>query len=672
MGKTATSKAAPQGRIASPLTWSLKGVLVWSALFITFSAVGHAAVSAPGKPAFVSGQILVKPKANFKDSDFNALARSHGASERAKLQEINVRVLNVPEERVETVLKALSHNPNIEFAERDFIAQSTFVPNDPYVQSGQAWHLNKIQAPQAWDLATGRSSVIIAILDSGVKQNHPDLVDRMLTGYNFIANNTNPADDTGHGTAVAGAAAAIGNNSIGVAGVGYGCSILPVKVLDAGGYAAYSTIASGINYAANQGARVISISISGSSASSTLQNAVNYAWGKNCIIVAAAGNNGANTAMYPAACANVMGISATEADDTRATFSNYGNHIAVAAPGNVIWTTQNDNTYPYGGWWGTSLATPVVAGLAGLIASANTSLSNSQIVSLIKNNADDLGPTGFDSSFGWGRINARRAVAAATGGTQTDTVAPSTSIASPGTGNSLSGVVSVQVNSSDNIAVTRVECYANNIALGTNAGTASQFPWSTYANSNGTYQLQSRAYDAAGNAGASATVTVVVSNTPPSISSQPGNQTVVMGSPFSFSVNAGGTSPLGYQWKLNNVNIPGATSSSYSKIAALTTDAGSYKVVVTNALGSVTSQTATLTVNAVPIPQMRPLAAAGGTFTVSWTAVSGRSYRVQYASSLNGPWTNLSGDVVANGTLASKTDSPGRVPQRYYRVLLLP
>ena len=619
----------------------------------------------------MAGQILVKPKAHLPDSDFNALLRSYSSTEKNHLREINVRVIAVPEAQAERLIAALSRNPNIEFAERDFLASSAFLPTDTYVLSGDEWHLNKIQAPQAWDLTTGRTNIAIAILDSGVNLSHPDLVGKLLPGYNYVANNSNVADDNGHGTAVTGVAAAAGNNGIGVAGVAYGCMILPVKVSDASGYAAYSAIASGINYAANQGARVINVSIAGSAASSTLQNAVNYAWSRNVVVVAAAGNNGNSTLMYPAACANVMAVSATEPNDTLSTFSSYGSDIAVSAPGNIIWTTQNDLNYPYGGWWGTSVASPVVAGVAALVASANPSLSNTQIVSLIKANADDLGATGYDTSFGWGRVNARRAVAAAVGG---DTVPPTTSIASPSPGNLLSGYVSVQVNSTDNVAVMRVECYANGLPLGTNTSGTAQFPWSTFASTNGSYLLQSRAFDAAGNVGASTTVTVVVSNSPPGISSQPAGQAIWVGGTATFSVTASGTAPLSYQWKFNNTPIAGATSNSFTKANAQTTDAGNYSVTVTNALGSVTSQSAMLIVNIPPAPQLLPLTAAGGGgLTISWSAVNGRTYRVQFASSLNpANWSNLTPDVTATGPTASRTENPGSTPQRFYRILLLP
>ncbi len=621
-------------------------------------------------PAFVTGQILVKPKAQLLDSDFNELLRAHSATERNRLREINVRVVAVPERQAEKLIAALSHNPNIEFAERDFLATSQFLPNDTQVQSGAAWHLSKIQAPQAWDFTTGLSSIAIAILDSGVNLSHPDLVLKLLPGYNYVANNSNVADDNGHGTAVTGVAAAAGNNGIGVAGVAYGCMILPVKVSDASGYAAYSAIASGINYAANQGARVINISIAGSAASSTLQNAVNYAWAHNAVVVAAAGNNGNSTLMYPAACANVMAISAIEPNDTLSTFSSFGSDIAVSAPGNNIWTTQNDSNYPYGGWWGTSVASPVVAGVAALVASANPSLSNTQIVSLIKANADDLGAAGYDTAFGWGRVNARRSVVTAVGG---DTVPPTTSIVSPGSGNMLSGNVSVQVNSTDNVAVMRVECYANGLPLGTNTSGTTPFAWSTFASTNGSYLLQARAFDAAGNVGTSASVTVMVSNSPPGITSQPSSKTIWVGDSATFSVTAASTAPLSYHWRFNNVPIAGATSSSFTKASAQTTDAGNYSVTASNVLGSVTSLNAILIVNVLPTPQLLPLTLAGaGAVTISWSAVSGRTYRVQFASTLNQVnWSNLVPDVTATGPTASMNDNSNGAPQRFYRVQLL-
>jgi len=192
-----------------------------------------------------------------------------------------------------------------------------------------------------------------------------------------------------------------------------GLAKLPVKVVDSSGFASYSTIALGIKYAVDHGARVINLSIAGDSASATLQNAINYAWNNNVVVVAAAGNNANTVLQYPAACEHVVAVSATEPDDSRAAFSSYGSYITLSAPGDGIWTTQRDLANPYGSWRGTSFASPIVAGVAALMASANSSLSNTQIVSLLKQTADDVGAAGYDTSFGYGRINAFRAVSAA-------------------------------------------------------------------------------------------------------------------------------------------------------------------------------------------------------------------------------------------------------------------
>ena len=369
--------------------------------------------SAASNSQFVPGQLLVQPKTGLSGLEVDAKFRGYGALNHRTLDRLNVHVITLPEERVEAALDALRNDPDIEYAERDGIARAAYVTNDTSVVSGNEWHLTKIQAPQAWNVSVGGTNTIVAVLDSGVNAAHPDLAGRLLPGYNFVANTIDTTDDFGHGTAVAGVVIAAGNNSGGVAGVSYGCMMLPVKVVDATGFATYSAIAQGIHYAVDHGARVINISIAGNSASTTLQNALNYAWSNNVVVVVAAGNNGNSLPQYPAACDHAVAVSATETNDTLATFSSYGSFVTLAAPGDNIWTTQRDLTNPYGSWRGTSFSSPIVAGTAALIASVNPTLSNTQITSLLEQTVDDVGQPGYDTSFGYGRVNASRAVTTA-------------------------------------------------------------------------------------------------------------------------------------------------------------------------------------------------------------------------------------------------------------------
>jgi subtilisin family serine protease len=362
-------------------------------------------------PRFVPGQILIKPRTGVSEKALMNKLGAHGAVSHFTLRHLNVRVVNVSEENADAVLAALRNDPDIEFAERDYVAQAAFVPNDPHV--GNEWHLAKVQAFQAWQGTTGSSSVVVAVLDSGVNMNQPDLAGRLLQGYDFVNGTASVTDDFGHGTAVCGTIAADGNNGLGVAGVAFGCSVMPVKVMDSSGFAAYSTIASGIKYAVDNGARVINLSIAGSDASATLQQAIDYAWSNNVVVVAAAGNASTNTPMYPAACNHVLGVSATANNDSLAYFSSYGGYVQISAPGMMIWTTQSDPNHPYGAWQGTSFASPIVAGVAALVISANPTLSNDQVAGLLEQSADDLGAAGYDPYFGYGRVNALRAVSLA-------------------------------------------------------------------------------------------------------------------------------------------------------------------------------------------------------------------------------------------------------------------
>src|SRR5882724_3110140 len=361
---------------------------------------------------FVPGRILVKPRPHLTDEEFSRRIDAHGAVHRGTLARANIRVLAVAAERIVPVLTAMQNDPDIEFAERDYLTHACTMPNDPYVVAGNEWHLAKIQALQAWNFTAGASNVVIAILDSGINGAHPDLAGRFLPGYDFVNGDTDTTDDYGHGTAVAGTVVAAGNNGLGVAGVAYGCTVLPVKVMDAWGSESHSTIAQGIEYAVQQGARIINLSLGGDWSSMTLQNAINYAWSNNVIIVAAAGNTGGTAPQYPGACEHVLAVSASEPDDSRCWFSSYGTYVTLFAPGDNIWTTQRDLNNPYGAWSGTSFSSPVVAGVAALVLSLNPPLSNSQVVDLLRGTSDDLGPLGPDPSFAYGRVNALRAVSA--------------------------------------------------------------------------------------------------------------------------------------------------------------------------------------------------------------------------------------------------------------------
>jgi subtilisin family serine protease len=210
---------------------------------------------------------------------------------------------------------------------------------------------------------------------------------------------------------VAGTIAAAGNNGIGVAGVTWHSRIMPLVVVDENDQATYSDIAEAIQYAADRGVRVMNVSIGGPTPSSTLQSAVDYAWGKGALIFASAMNNAVSDPSYPAACNHVMAVSATDTNDHLASFSNYGTWIAISAPGSSILTTTNGGGYAY--WFGTSFASPIVAGVAALSLAINPSLTNAELVTILETSADQVGRPGYDPSFGWGRVNAFRTVSAA-------------------------------------------------------------------------------------------------------------------------------------------------------------------------------------------------------------------------------------------------------------------
>ena len=324
----------------------------------------------------------------------------------------------------------------IEIAEVDGVGGIAAIPNDSSFNN--QWNMHNvgqnggtvdadIDAPDAWDILTGDPGIVVAVLDTGVQADHPELAGRVTLGPPTLICNPNapPGDVTlctstdssdlhGHGTHCAGTIAATGNNSAGIAGMNWNCQILSIRVVNATtGAGTELHVADGVIYAADNGADIISMSLQYYIGTTALQNAVAYAYDSGVLPIAAAGNfAAAGTVAYPAKFAKCMAIAATNKLDVRYSGSNTGPELDVAAPGQELYSLWKNSGYMVQS--GTSMATPHVSGLASLIRSINPALTLPEIESILKNTTDDKGPVGFDTQYGWGRINAHAALVAAT------------------------------------------------------------------------------------------------------------------------------------------------------------------------------------------------------------------------------------------------------------------
>ncbi|MEO7493924.1 MAG: S8 family serine peptidase, partial [Massilia sp.] len=322
------------------------------------------AAPAPAAADFARGRILIEARPGLSDAALDQLLKVHGGKRR-KLGQSNLHVVELPAGASEAaVAQLLSRNPQLKFAELDRRVKTTMAVNDPYI--GSAWHLAKTGAVNAWDVSEG-AGVTIAILDSGVDTSHPDLVGNLVPGYNVYDGNTNVSDVCGHGTAVAGVAAASTNNGVGVAGVAGKAKIMPVRVAfydsaSGGCYSYYSTVASGLTYAADHGARIANVSYGSLSDSAAVTSAADYMKSKGGLVFVSAGNTG--TDQGATVTNSLVVVSATDPNDAKAGWSSYGSFVTLAAPGVGIWTTSNGGQY--GAWNGTSFASPLAAGVAAL------------------------------------------------------------------------------------------------------------------------------------------------------------------------------------------------------------------------------------------------------------------------------------------------------------------
>lgn len=458
---------------------------------------------------------------------------------------IPFRIMHVPD--VAAAVTALSKNPNIEFVEPNFIASAYSVPNDPYYQPYQ-WNFDNpvyggIHAQAAWDTTAGDSSVVVAVVDTGVayenyssgrgraKTNYsqaPDLAGTcFVPGYDFVNNDSHPNDDNAHGTHVAGTVAQTTNNNLGVAGLAHDTCIMPVKVLNSNGSGTYTQIANGIYYAVDNGADVISMSLGGASGSAALENAVAYAYNHGVTVIAAAGNsNGA--VGYPAKYDNyVIAVGATRYDEQRASYSNYGPSLDLVAPGGDTSvdqngdgyvdgilqqtfdpTTKNTSSFSYWFFDGTSMATPHVSAAAAMLIAHGNATTPDQVREALQSTADDLGLSGRDDQFGYGLINIPAALAWSEGPVDNP---PSVAITNLSNGSLATGSVSIAATASDDSSVSEVRFYVDNVLIDTDTSAPYLTLWDSTSVSDGSHTIMATAEDDAGQT-TSAPVTVTVDN----------------------------------------------------------------------------------------------------------------------------------------------------------------
>ena len=508
--------------------------------------------------SFAAGRILVMPRAGMPEDALDKILKDNGGGKARRVGRSELRIVDLPPGLEKHSVDKLARHPHIKFAELDQRIAPAAAANDPL--AGGAWHLDKVRAPLAWDLSMG-AGVTIAILDSGVDGTHPDLATRMVPGWNFYDNNADTSDVHGHGTGVAGAAAATLNNGTGVAAIAGAARIMPVRIADANAWATWSTVAQGLTWAADQGARVANISYNGVAGSSSIRSAAQYMQNKGGVVVVAAGNNSKDEGISPTT--TMIPVSATDSADLRASFSSWGDFVAMSAPGVGIWTTVRGGSYQT--WQGTSLASPVVAGVVALMMSRKPSLTGAQIEQALFQSAVDLGAAGRDPVYGYGRVDAAAAVAAVDSATTTlDTQSPASAVANPIGNSTVSGLVAVDVSASDNRGVVRVDLMVNGIKVASDTSAPFAFTWDSTRVANGMVELKAVAVDAAGNVGASAPVsanvanTVVVDTTAPSVAiTSPANGGRVSGT-VSITLSASdnqGTAGLSNEIYINNVRM---------------------------------------------------------------------------------------------------------------------
>ena len=399
--------------------YTFAAALLWAVLLLILAPGSKGEPAAqpgvdndPEGAPYVAGELLVAYEPGTSEEAEKTVVRRSGARTLEDLPG-EVRLVFFPairrqasevarERALARALEYLGHRAVVEAVDYNYLREPYFIPNDPRLSN--QWGLTSTRFRGAWNAAKGDGAKI-ALVDSGVYSKHPD-IGRIIAQRDFVEGDAVADDAYGHGTHVTGIAGALTNNGKGVAGGCFECGLLIAKVMGPIGFTTDSRIVQGIKWSVNNGADVVNLSLGGSGDSSVLSMAINRAYGQGAVVVAAAGNEGTNVPQYPAAYSKVIAVSATTTDGRLASFSNRGDWVDLAAPGTGILSTSKSGGYDR--MSGTSMAAPLVSGLAGLLASRG--MSADSIRQRMQTTAKDLGPVGDDPRFGHGRIDADNAV----------------------------------------------------------------------------------------------------------------------------------------------------------------------------------------------------------------------------------------------------------------------